>query len=68
MSYLTYAIEPADTPGQRQAKLYLAVISLGEWLYQQGAAVAEMNKEYLRVEKELDKMRQELRNIRGCDG
>jgi len=62
--YTSYAIEPNDTIEKRQAKLYLAIISMGEFLYQKGAAVAEMNKEFMRMETEIAQMRKELHEIR----
>ncbi len=63
-SYASYVIDPSDTLEEKQRKLYMAVCGMGDWLYQQGAAINEMNKEYLRWEKELNTMRQELREIR----
>src|SRR5271166_4419775 len=62
--YSTYLIDPSETVEQKQTKLYMAICGMGDWLYQQGAAITEMNKEYLRWEKELDTFRQEIRNIR----
>lgn len=62
--YTGFEIDPSDDFEQRQGKLYLAIISLGEVLYQKGAAVAEMNKEFLRIEKEIHNMRVELHAIR----
>lgn len=63
-SYASYVIDPTETVEQKQKKLYMAICGLGDWLYQQGAAINEMNKEYLRWEKELNTMRQEMRDIR----
>ena len=62
--YTSYKIEPDDTIEQRQAKLYMAVISLGEVLYQKGAAIAEFNKELNGYEKIINQMRQDLRDMR----
>lgn len=62
--YTSYAIEPGDSIEKRQEKLYLAVISMGELLYQKGATVTEMNKEFMRMEVEIANMRRELRAIR----
>lgn len=62
--YTSYKIEEDDSIEERQKKLYLGIISLGEVLYQKGAAVAEMNKEFMAIEKELVTMREELHRIR----
>lgn len=63
--YSSYQVLPHMTIEARQARLYLGVVSMGESLYQKGAAIAEMNKEFMAIEKELDAMRAELRDIRG---
>lgn len=62
--YTSYVINPTDTIEQRQAKLYLAVVSLGEVLYQKGAAIAEFNKELAGYEKTIAQMRLDLHKIR----
>jgi hypothetical protein len=62
--YTGFEINETDDLETKQRKLYLGVISLGEVLYQKGAAVAEMNKDFMMIEKELAKMREELHRIR----
>lgn len=62
--YSSFEIHPGDSIEKRQENLYLGVISVGEDLYCKGSAVAELNKDFSRLEKVIADMRRELVAIR----
>lgn len=62
--YTSYVIEPDDTLEEKQAKVYLALISAGETAYTLGAAVAELRKQCDAMNKKIDDIDAEITTLR----
>lgn len=58
--YQSFEVKSDDTLDERMTKLYMGIISVGEDLYCKGSAVAELNKEFMRLETVITEMRREL--------
>lgn len=63
--YSTFEIFPDDSPEVRRQKLYLGIVSIGEDLYCKGAHLSELSKQLNELEKQIARMRNELKKLEG---
>lgn len=62
--YQSFEIEPGMTIEQKQAKLYLGIISIGEQAYTLGAAIAELRKQCDAMDTAVTKMRNDFQTLK----
>lgn len=62
--YRSYEITPEMTIEQKQAALYLGVISAGEQAYTLGAAIAECRKQLEALDQHVSNLRQDFQILR----
>src|SRR5579884_3686577 len=62
--YQSFEIEPGMTIEQKQAKLYLAMISAGEQAYTLGAAIAELRKKSEAFDEFITKLRNDFQTLK----
>ena len=63
-TYMSYEIEPGMSVEQKQAKLYLGVISAGEQAYTLGAAVAECRKQLASLDALVNTLRHDFQELK----
>lgn len=63
-TYLSFEIEDGMTVEQKQAKLYLAMISAGEQAYTLGAAIAELRKKSDAFDEVIARLRKDFQTLK----
>ena len=63
-TYLSFIIEEGMTIEEKQAKLYLGVMSAGEQAYTLGAAIAECRKQLDSLDTLVNKMRSDFETLK----